>query len=1785
MTTNFTSSTLSSVYNDDFDQADNFHQVLFNNGRALQARELTTLQTQVYAELSRLGRNIFKEGAAVSSGNMALNAAYDYIKVSATNAGGDFSAIPIGTVFKNITTGVEARVLEVKPINGLDFTLNTLYIQYINNASATATSASTTFGDNETLFDQSGGGYQIVTHNPNAAGKGTQFNVGSGDFFVVGRFVYTTAQSIILNAYGTSFTGNVGFKVIQEVVSVNDDENLYDNSGGGLNRSAPGADRYRVRLTLVNEADLTSDDTFVFIARIENSTIVEQIEESDAYNKIEELLALRTDEESGDYIVKPFTIGFEDQVANDSSLELIVSDGLAFVNGFRAQNPSSVSLTIPRPVETELVTNDVVPITYGNYFLASAGKGLPDLTLSEVNLYATAGGTGTVQGTARIRGVEQDGAFHRIYVVDLDVDSDKDLSLVRSIGTSLNDYFDLVLTGDNVHSLNTIDNDLLMPTSRPRSESLSDITLSVQRYFTTTSNGSGEIDLNAELGAGESFSNTDRWNVGNVTGSFTAHTVTSGVISGLSVSTAYEIHYFVQKTAAIKTKTVATTATTFPVQTAVDAVNGNTYNYYDLLVPDIYSVDSVRIDNGAGDDILGRFILDDGQRDNYYADGRLILDGVDSAPSNIYVNFQHFNRGGAGDFYAPSSYSVPYPNIPTHILQDGSEISLIDYIDFRPDKNDGTFSNLFSLPKNSSNITADISYYLPRADKLLITEEGDVQVLMGQQAENPQFKPTPNNTLELFKIVLNGNTMGVDDLSITPIENKGYTMKDIAGIEAKVDALEEYTNEKFLEIENKINQAFDSDGVLRTSIALQIDDCSDHTQTDTQNPDHRASLDPESRLVRPLADEDNIRLLFDGATSQGVSKIGDNVYLQYDSATWQTQGLASKSLNVNPFGMVDNVGTLKLSPSSDEWKESKDDATYAVQGDNKIDRVQAYLWNNWVWNWNGRSAADLEDLDYGALTNKSRKIRTRSFLKAKAKYQSSLSAGRRVTSSGRFVSRVLVSQTIRRLVNGRYIDLALIPWMRSRKVYFHAKGLTPNTKFTPFFDGKQITDWCREEVAFVQWSDRTEDIGNKFKTISGHPDGSSELTSDANGEVIGSFFIPNQTPLLTIKTRHGGRRIRGSQNSYLRFRTGTREFRLLDITRNDWSDAGSKAFAYYGATGQVDKSSNGFWSLRGWNWVSPWNMQRSRSAYTPKELRTILNRVTSLNLGILNPQLSGKWGPITVPLSNSAIAGLDATGEMSQILSDYISVDNNNYAGTTTNVLSLPQNPMAQTFKVANQFGVVLTKLDLYFRTKDTGNIPISIHLRPVVGGKPSTTTIVPDSHVFLNPSDVIAVGTNPQLSTIASTPTAFVFDEPIYLEPNTTYAIVVSTQSTQYELFSAKTGERVFGSTSRSVTTQPAPGSLYLPQNGQQWIESKDQDLMFKLTRAKFNTGGGSLVLKNAGLENTALDDNPVRTYNGTGSVYVKHMCHGLIAGDKAQLSGCVDVNGVTAVQLNDLEFTIDSVDLYGYTVTTTGTATSNGYGGGNEVLSKRNAIFSVVNPSVETAIPKWTSVDVSAKWTSGKYISGTGARFVQQEQWSRITPNQNVDFHDPKTIYNVEAELDGLGAGVSSAYVKVDFKTSSDYVSPIVDLQRTSLILVGYCMDDPTVTPYINGEADGGDTQPYGSATGFQHITTPVTLEDAAVGIDARLKVNLPNSAGIKFFYRTASSDEDIYDKAWTAQEARFPIVRDNSPSFIDAEFLVGNEGGTMKTFNQSQIKLTFTAGNLPPKFKDLSINYLAT
>ena len=69
-------------YYDDFNESKNFHRVLFRPGFAVQARELTQLQSILQNQIERFGSHIFQEGTVVLPGGISINNNYTNIQLS-----------------------------------------------------------------------------------------------------------------------------------------------------------------------------------------------------------------------------------------------------------------------------------------------------------------------------------------------------------------------------------------------------------------------------------------------------------------------------------------------------------------------------------------------------------------------------------------------------------------------------------------------------------------------------------------------------------------------------------------------------------------------------------------------------------------------------------------------------------------------------------------------------------------------------------------------------------------------------------------------------------------------------------------------------------------------------------------------------------------------------------------------------------------------------------------------------------------------------------------------------------------------------------------------------------------------------------------------------------------------------------------------------------------------------------------------------------------------------------------------------------------------------------------------------------------------------------------------------------------------------------------------------------------------------------------------------------------------------------------------------------------------
>ena len=143
MANKFTEKVFSDTYKDDYKDSDNYYRILFNSGKALQARELTQMQTIIQKEIERFGRNIFKEGASVNPGGPTLNTRYEFIKLntSTNTLPADVSNI-INDEFIGQDSTFKFVVLEVVEATATDPA--TLYVRYTDTLGASDFTSSQT---------------------------------------------------------------------------------------------------------------------------------------------------------------------------------------------------------------------------------------------------------------------------------------------------------------------------------------------------------------------------------------------------------------------------------------------------------------------------------------------------------------------------------------------------------------------------------------------------------------------------------------------------------------------------------------------------------------------------------------------------------------------------------------------------------------------------------------------------------------------------------------------------------------------------------------------------------------------------------------------------------------------------------------------------------------------------------------------------------------------------------------------------------------------------------------------------------------------------------------------------------------------------------------------------------------------------------------------------------------------------------------------------------------------------------------------------------------------------------------------------------------------------------------------------------------------------------------------------------------------------------------------------------------------------------------------------------
>ena len=302
-------------YYDDFESVasgntlspkEQYQRILFRPGKAIQARELTQLQTQLQNQVSSHGDHTFKDGSVVVPGAVHLHNKIDYVKLDSVNAYCDTVAELVGTEFTDGTN--VARVVHAALAEGSDPI--TIFVKYISG---------TTFADNATITDGANKSAEVKASA--ASGFGSIVALEDGIYYIKKHFVVAKAKTIILSKYTHNVSFDIGLLVTESLVSSGTDASLNDNATGTPNESAPGAHRYSITATLSSQAVNATNGNFVLVARLEDGFITKNARTAD-YNHLADELARRTFDESGNYYVNPFKALVKDHASDTTKLTL-----------------------------------------------------------------------------------------------------------------------------------------------------------------------------------------------------------------------------------------------------------------------------------------------------------------------------------------------------------------------------------------------------------------------------------------------------------------------------------------------------------------------------------------------------------------------------------------------------------------------------------------------------------------------------------------------------------------------------------------------------------------------------------------------------------------------------------------------------------------------------------------------------------------------------------------------------------------------------------------------------------------------------------------------------------------------------------------------------------------------------------------------------------------------------------------------------------------------------------------------------------------------------------------------------------------------------------------------------------------------------------------------------------------------------------------------------------------------------------------------------------------------
>jgi hypothetical protein len=442
-----------SPYYDDFEATngaleENYMRILFRPGYAVQARELTQIQSILQNQIKQFGNHIFQDGSPVVGGHLTLDTSINYVKLDAqfNNVDIDLEDYFGLVVFNSDTPKTRAKVIQTYSTT----TDRALLIKYLRGSA---------FTSSQTISTAAGNSANVST-SANTTGTGSVVSINQGVFYVDGYFVTVSPQTIVLDPYTSTPTYRIGLEIDEEIVTESVDNALLDPAQEAFNYQAPGGHRYQFNLVLTKRTlDSVDDSRFFELLRVENGIITRQVSYP-IYSELEKTFARRTYDESGNYAVKPFRVNLSantpaGQSENTSTFIINIEPGKAYVKGFEFETIGTRKVSADRARTFKSNKDYDLSVYYGNRIqlanvLGSSTNGIVfSENLDEIDIHCVANNLVDLSsgvssnhyttriGTAKLRNIEHTSSPTVFYVYLTDINFTPIISLTGGSGSNV----------------------------------------------------------------------------------------------------------------------------------------------------------------------------------------------------------------------------------------------------------------------------------------------------------------------------------------------------------------------------------------------------------------------------------------------------------------------------------------------------------------------------------------------------------------------------------------------------------------------------------------------------------------------------------------------------------------------------------------------------------------------------------------------------------------------------------------------------------------------------------------------------------------------------------------------------------------------------------------------------------------------------------------------------------------------------------------------------------------------------------------------------------------------------------------------------------------------------------------------------------------------------------------------------------------------------------------------------------------------------------------------------